>query len=247
MPSTEEDARRLVELANERGVHLRIIGGLAIKLHCPNAEHRSLVRVYGDLDCIGYRSQRVQISRVLEDLGYVPNRRFNALQGHRRLLYSHPSGGFDVDVFLDVFPMCHELNLVGRLEHDTYTVPLAELLLSKLQIVELNEKDVKDIYALVYDHDVGSGGDRETIDLGVILRLCANDWGWYKTVTINIAKVLGLADDYLEGKRKKTVMERLQRLTRAIEETPKSLAWKARAAIGERSRWYELPEEVQKE
>jgi len=247
MPSTEDDARRLVGLANERGVYLRIIGGLAVKLRCPSAEHRALVRVYGDLDCVGYRSQRVQIGRVLEDLGYVPNRRFNALQGHRRLLYSHPTGHYDVDVFLDVFPMCHQLNLVGRLEHDLYTVPLAELLLSKLQIVELNEKDVKDIYALVYDHDVVSGAERETIDLDVILRLCANDWGWYKTVTMNIAKVVCLADDYLEGERKGKVVERLQRLERAIVAAPKSLAWKARAAIGERARWYELPEEVQKE
>lgn len=246
MPGTEEEARRLVDVAREHGVHLRIIGGLAVKLHCPNAEHRALTRVYSDLDCVGYRSQRVEIGRVLESLGYEPDRRFNALQGHRRLLYSHPAQGIDLDVFLDVFPMCHALSFVGRLEHDTYTVPLAELLLSKLQVVQLNEKDVKDVYALVYDHELAESDDRETIDTRAILRICSDDWGWYRTVTGNIGKVLGIAGEYLEAEKKDIITSRLQALRQLIERAPKSTRWKARAIIGERQRWYEMPEEVQK-
>ncbi|MFQ6001868.1 MAG: hypothetical protein ACE5LG_09425, partial [Anaerolineae bacterium] len=151
MPAREEEARRVIDAARERGVYLRVIGGLAVKLHCPSATHRELSRTYGDLDCVGYRSQREEISRLLEDLGYEPNRRFNALQGHRRLLFENPELGFDVDVFLDVFPMCHELNFLHRLELDEYTVPVADLLLSKLQVVQLNEKDIKDTYALIED------------------------------------------------------------------------------------------------
>lgn len=247
MPTTEDEARRVIDAARERGVYLRVIGGLAVKLHCPSAEHRSVARTYGDLDCVGYRSQREQIGRVLEDIGYLPNRRFNALQGHRRLLYEHPEGQFDVDVFLDVFVMCHELNFVNRLHLDEYTVPLPELLLSKLQIIELNEKDVKDIYAILYDHELGQVSDREIIDTRYIAQICGDDWGWYKTVTTNLDKVIALADDYLEGERKERITTRLRRLAQIIAETPKSMKWKMRARIGERVRWYDLPEEVQKE
>jgi hypothetical protein len=244
----EDETKRLIDVARERGVHLRVIGGLAVKIHCPNAQHRALARAYGDLDLVGYRSQRSEIGRILEDLGYVPNRHFNALQGHRRLLFVHPDGTFDVDVFLDVFPMCHELNFVGRLERDVYTVPLPELLLSKLQVVQLNEKDVKDIYALAQDHEVAEDDDLEVLDTRFITRLCGNDWGWYKTVTMNLDKVLALADEYLEaGEVRDTITNRLRRLKEATETAPKSIKWKARAAIGERVRWYELPEDMEGE
>lgn len=244
MPAREEEARRVIDAARERGVHLRVIGGLAVKLHCPSATHRELSRTYGDLDCVGYRSQREDISRLLEDLGYEPNRRFNALQGHRRLLFANPQLGSDVDVFLDIFPMCHELNFLHRLELDEYTVPVADLLLSKLQVVQLNEKDIKDTYALIEDHEIGETDDREGINSQRIARLCGDDWGWYKTVTMNIEKVIALADDYLEGEEKELVTGRLRRLHQIIEEAPKSVKWKVRARVGERVRWYDLPEEV---
>jgi hypothetical protein len=244
MPAREEEARRVINAARERGVYLRVIGGLAVKLHCPSATHRELSRTYGDLDCVGYRSQREEISRLLEDLGYEPNRRFNALQGHRRLLFENPELGFDVDIFLDVFPMCHELNFLHRLELDEYTVPVADLLLSKLQVVQLNEKDIKDTYALIKDHEIGETDDREVINSRRIARLCGDDWGWYKTVTMNIEKVVALADDYLEGEEKELVTSRLQRLHQIIEEAPKSMKWRMRARIGEKIRWYDLPEEV---
>ena len=244
----EAEAKRVIDGARELGVHLRVIGGLAIKICCPSAQHRSMARTYGDLDLVGYRRQRAEIGRAIESLGYEPNQRFNALQGHRRLLFVHPDGTYDVDVFLDIFPMCHELNFVGRLEKDQYTVPLPDLLLSKLQVIQLNEKDVKDLYALVDDHELGTGDNPETIDVAFITKLCGTNWGWYKTVTMNIDKVVALADDYLaEDEDRDTIVGRLQRLREEIEVAPKSLKWKVRARVGERVRWYDLPEDMEGE
>ena len=246
MSTMEEEVRRVIDTAREQGVHLRVIGGLAYKMQSPSAEHRALARAYGDIDLVGYKSQRRKILQVLEDLAYVPNRSFNTLQGHRRLLFVHPDETFDVDVFLDVFPMCHTLNFVGRLEEDEYTIPLPELLLSKLQVVQLNEKDLKDIYALLEDHEVAESGAPEVVDVRVITRLCGNDWGWYKTVTMNIDKALALADEYLEADEARDLITgRLRGLKEAIEAAPKSFRWKARAAVGERVRWYELPEDME--
>lgn len=240
----EEEVRRVIDAARDKGIVLRVIGGTAVKLHCPSAAHRSMARIYGDIDMVGYRKQRTEVARLIEDLGYEPNRRFNALQGHRRLLFDNAALGYDLDVFLDVFVMCHELSLVGRLELEDYTVPIEELLLSKLQVVLLNEKDVKDSYALLFDHDIAEGEDLETIDPRFVARLCADDWGWYKTLSLNIEKLVALADEYLQGQEKAVCVERLNRLRQVIEDVPKTMKWKMRAKIGEKKRWYELPEDV---
>ena len=237
----EEEVRRVVDAARERGLHLRVIGGIAVKLHCPSAQHRSMARSYGDIDFVGYRSERTGVSRLMEDLGYEPNRRFNQLQGHRRLLFDNAELGYDADIFLDVFVMCHELNLVGRLEADEYTIPIEELLLSKLQVIQLNEKDIKDSFAMLCDHDIAEVDDWDTIDSRFIAKLCSDDWGWYKTLTMNIDKITDMADDFLEEKEKEVCIERLGGLRRIIEEVPKSMKWKMRARIGEKKQWYELP------
>jgi hypothetical protein len=246
MTITEEsETKRIIDAARERGVHLRVIGGMAFKIHCTTIQHRALARAYGDIDLVGYKKQRSEISQTLENLGLIPNRRFNALQGHRRLLYSSADGTFDIDVFLDIFPMCHQLSFINRLERDVYTVPLAELLLSKLQVVQLNEKDVKDICALLQEHETAVGDDAEIIDLRMVTQICRNDWGWYKTVTLNINKVLSLVDDYLEpGPTRDLVVNRLEKVQEALEKAPKTLKWKLRSIVGERVRWYELPEDM---
>jgi hypothetical protein len=240
----EEEVRRVVDAGRERGIQLRVIGGVAVKLHCPSAEHRSMARTYGDVDFIGYRRQRTEVSRLMEDLGYEPNRQFNILQGHRRMLFDHPDLGYDADVMLDVFVMCHELKFLGRLEVDEYTVPIEELLLSKMQVIELNEKDIKDSFAMLVDHDIAEVDDRDTIDSRFIAKLCSDDWGWYKTLTMNIDKITDLAPDFLDEREREVVVERLGRLRRIIEEAPKSMKWKMRARVGEKKRWYELPEDV---
>lgn len=241
----EAEVKRIIDAASDRGVQLRVIGGLAIKLHSPSAQHRSLSRTYGDIDLVGYKKQRQDISSTLEDLDYVPNIRFNSLHGFRRMLFVHPDEIYDIDVFLDVFPMCHELNFLGRLELDTYTIPLPDLVLSKLQVIQLNEKDVRDTLTVIYDHEVRESKDREVLDIGYITQICGNDWGWYKTITTNLDEVLRLSDEYLESdEMKKITQERLHQMRDAIESTPKSTKWKLRAKIGERVRWYELPEDM---
>jgi hypothetical protein len=244
MSSMEDEVRRVVDTGRERDVHLRVIGGVAVKLHCPSAEHRSMARTYGDVDFIGYQAERKEVARLMEDLGYQPNRRFNALQGHRRLLFDNPDLGYDADIFLDVFTMCHELSLLGRLERDVYTVPIEELLLSKLQVIELNEKDIKDSCAVLCDHEIEEVDSTEVIDPRFVADLCADDWGWYKTLTTNIDKVSDLCGGYLEPEQEKVVVERLGILRTAIEDAPKSMKWKMRARIGEKKRWYDLPEDV---
>jgi hypothetical protein len=241
------EARRVVDAARERGVTLRVLGGLAVKLHCPSAEHRGLARGYGDLDFCGRRQESGQVKQVFADLGYAGQQRFNALYGFKRLMFDDPGRNIHVDVFLDVFQMCHRLDLGERLARAPLTLPLADLLLTKLQVVQLNEKDVQDIYALLLDHPLAEDDDAEAINVGRVVEVCADDWGWYRTVSQTLASCRELAPRYLEGEALRLASDRLAELAERIAAAPKSLRWKLRARVGERVRWYELPEEPNRE
>jgi hypothetical protein len=238
----ESEARNLVDRSQLSGILLRLIGALGIRLHSQTARTPSFGRVLTDIDFIGYSKQRRQIEQFLRDVEYAPNEQFNHVHGYRRLIFYNVKHDFQVDVFLDVFEMCHRLDFRGRLEVDSPTVPLSELLASKLQIVQLNEKDVKDMLAILLDHELASDdSDRERINAKHIAQICASEWGIYKTFTINLAKVNGHAPNYLQD-NSDLVRDRIKRLTDMIEGEPKTLAWKMRARIGERKQWYQLPD-----
>jgi predicted regulator of Ras-like GTPase activity (Roadblock/LC7/MglB family) len=235
--------RELVETAAKKAVLLRLLGGSGVKAICPSAADITLPPESLDLDLAAYGRQRRLLDQVVESLGYESFQRFNALHGHRRLKYSKPDEGLNLDVFVDTFHMCHQLRFEGRLEKGELTLPTADLLLSKLQIVQMDEKDLRDIYALLCDHALGSRGDIAEVDADYIASICSDDWGWYKTVTTNLEKSMELAGDFLPEPYQETYLSRAQRLRSIIEAAPKSLRWQARARIGEAMRWYDLPEE----
>jgi hypothetical protein len=163
----------------------------------------------------------------------------------RRGLYDHSVKGIHVDVFFDRLEFCHQIPLDGRLERDRPTVPLAELLLSKLQIVKINEKDVVDLILLLLDHELGDG-DEGVIDVGRVAGLCAADWGLWRTTTLNLEKVSTLALSYpqLDSSRRERVIGQVAALAARLAAEPKSFAWRARARIGERIKWWTDVDEV---
>ena len=195
-----------------------------------------------DIDVVGRRKETSKINQLFRDLGYKPRERFNAFQV-TRLIFNDLSNARRVDVFLDVFEMCHKFDFKKRMDLEPSTLPLADLLSTKLQIVEINEKDMKDILAMLLDHDLSSEDGSGKINGDYIAKLCADDWGIYKTFTMNLAKVPDYAEKVgIDEDQKKLASERATRLMAIIEEAPKSMGWKMRAAVGERKRWYELPE-----
>ena len=242
----QDEARRIVDAATRAGLTLRLLGGLAIRLHSPSATHRSLERSYPDLDFALANKRGDRAEKLMPELGYEPNKNFNLLNGSTRLLFYDVANQRQVDVFVGSFHMCHRIPIADRITLEPLTLPLAELFLTKMQIVHMNEKDVRDLCALLIDHPCGDG-DVEMINLPYIARLCADDWGLWKTVSLSSQRVRDFCDAYdLDAKDKLTIIERLGVLRTALEDTPKSLRWKARARIGERVQWYELPEEVQR-
>jgi predicted regulator of Ras-like GTPase activity (Roadblock/LC7/MglB family) len=236
-------AHELIGSASRRGICLRLLGGMAVKATCGSAASISLPPEGLDLDLAAYGKDRKQLELVMEELGYDPQRRFNALHGHRRLKYFNEEQGIGLDVFVDTFHMCHRLPFSGRLELSEFTLPMADLLLSKLQIVQMGENDLRDIYAILVDHELGHPGDVDSVEASYIGSICSDDWGWYKTVTLNLTKSIELIDDFLADEEREVYVPRARQLMQVIEAVPKSLRWQARARIGEARRWYDLPEE----
>ncbi len=240
-----EEARRIAGEAEKKNVPLRLLGGVAIKLRAPEGLDPAFEREYADLDWIAPKGKSAEVQRFFESLGYVPQTRFNAIYGRERLLYFDEEHDRQVDVLVGTFKMSHEIPLGKRLSLEPLTIPLAELLLTKLQIIELNEKDVRDALAILHDHPVDES-DGDAINAAHVAKLCASDWGLWRTFTANLEALRGHLDRYdLPAESKERISERIGLLLERIEGEPKSFGWKMRAKIGDRKRWYELPEEVE--
>jgi hypothetical protein len=236
----KEEAARIIEAAQSEGVLLRLLGGLAIYLQCPSTHtDERLIRSYGDMDFVTLGKWSAKTKTLFAKLGYTGNKTFNALHGHQRLLFFDEKHERHIDIFIDRMQMCHNLDFRSRLLIANSTISLSDLLITKLQIVEINEKDIKDTIALFVDHEVSSS--EQDISASYIASLTSNDWGLYKTLTLNLNKLRAFA---VQDNFPAFVTERVDTLTTAIESSPKSMGWKARSMVGERVRWYELPEEA---
>ncbi|WP_376796326.1 hypothetical protein [Thermogemmatispora sp.] len=242
------EAQRLVAALQAQGLVARLLGGLAVRLRCPSARQQALRRSYADLDFVSPRKQARLLRAALEANGYSADRRFNALHGERRLLFYDEKRQRQVDIFLGVFEMCHKLVLEPRLHLHPLTLSPADLLLTKLQIVELNAKDIQDLLALLLDFppQTAALAPGEQLDMPRVIEVCAHDWGWYTTVSDNLQRLLTEAGQRLAPAEATLVKERVTLMGHLLAEAPKSSAWKLRALVGRRLQWYELPEEVRR-
>jgi hypothetical protein len=236
----------LVAAAAARSIEVRLLGGVAIWLRASPAARAALGRSYPDIDLVGHKKQARGLRAVLEEQGLQPERVFNATHGARRLLYHGPGDGdWHVDVFLDSFEMSHTLDLGARLETEDRTLPAAELLLTKLQIAEVNRKDLSDVAMLLWDHQPGPADGPGRLNLDRIARLTAADWGLHTTVTDNLAAAEALLPDLVAaGPQRDTIAGRLAAVAAAVQHAPKTAAWRLRAKVGRRVRWYQTPEEI---
>jgi hypothetical protein len=245
-PTALDEAVRICETAAGEGITVRLAGGLAIQYLTPEFPPRGGDRQ--DLDLATLSSDRRQLTRFLAGRGYAGDKNFNALYGHKQLYFQSAETGRSLDVLVDRLHMCHTVEFKDRLRRMPVTLDVSDLLLTKLQIVELNEKDAQDVLYLCSAYPVAGGDEPGTIGLDRIRPLVGNDWGWWRTVTLNLDRITTLADG--DGRKlvpaggKHHAIEQLGVLSEAVQTAPKSLRWKARAKVGERVRWYETPQET---
>jgi hypothetical protein len=235
------EAERITAAVRALKLPLKLVGGAAVNLHSRSAREAPLKRKYGDLDFVAASKQRQAAEKLFESLGYQGDRRFNTLNGHQRLLYLDPVNGRQIDVFIDRMRMCHVIELADRLGGDDPCLTPADLLLSKLQVFEVNKKDLVDSIALLLDHPIADHDD-DAINGTYLAALLSQDWGLYRTMQMNTAKIRETANELAVAAD--TVNQRLDELWARTEAHPKSLKWRLRARVGDRMTWYELPEEV---
>jgi hypothetical protein len=245
-PAIVDEALRILAESERRGLTLRAFGGIAYYLHSQNLHlfaelGREPVQ---DVDLIGLAQQRNDYKRMFEDLDYeIDWDRLVSAEG-RRFLFQHVGEPpIEVDLFIDRLDMCHRIELRERLAVQGPTLPLADLLLHKLQIVDLNRKDVVDVIVLLSEHDL-DGESAETVDTEYIASLLADDWGFYYTVTQNLGRLKDfVASAPIAEALRSSVESKLDRLAGEIEAAPKNRRWKLRARIGPKKKWYQQVEE----
>jgi hypothetical protein len=240
------EALAIIRGASERGIPVRLVGGLAVRVLCPDFPPR--VREAQDVDFASVSRATQALTAFLGERGYVPDKTFNALYGRKQLYFAHGASGRALDVIVDRLEMSHTLEFKERIERLPYTLDPVDILLSKLQIFELNDKDAQDVVYLLSAYTVDDSDEVGTIDLRVFRQVVGEDWGWWRTVTMNLDRIAEL----LGAERARLVptaaaldpMEGLKVLQQAAEEAPKSRRWKMRARLGDRKRWYQIAEET---
>lgn len=242
-----EEAERIMHAARSESVLLRLVGAVAFRMHCPKFAYMQdlLGRALTDIDFASYSNQSSRISRLFAILGYQEDTWVSRLFGAKRLLFHDHQNKRHCDLFLDKMEFCHDIVFRNRLEADEPTVPLAELLLEKMQIVKLTEKDIIDMMMLLREHQIGDS-DEETINATRIAYLCANDWGLWKTVTANLERVeaVSLGRQELSPEDKTDLGSKIRNLLTRIHAEPKTARWRLRARIGEKVKWYRDVEEL---
>ncbi len=256
------EAVGLVRGATGNGLPLRLLGGLGVRVLCPGFPPR--LRPGQDMDLACTSKGRREVAAYLEASGCTPDRRFNNLNGDQQMYFTAPSGR-PVDVMVDRLVMCHTLDLRPSFRNSSLTLDPADLLLSKLQIVELNAKDLHDIAHLLSGVPVSAGGkgsgaggkgssaggmaggNGAVIDANRFGEVLAGDWGWWRTSTGNLSMLPKLLADNPALPPRGARFDPLAQAARLLEianDVPKTLKWKTRARVGDRVKWYELPEEV---
>ncbi|HKM51163.1 MAG TPA: hypothetical protein VJZ75_08295 [Candidatus Bathyarchaeia archaeon] len=252
-PSSDErfvaEAIDIVQRMKSTNIPLRIMAGCAVRIHC--GEHVQLHQVkmqrnIRDIDLVTLRKYKKQLEAPLAAIGYSPQLvKFES----DRDIYENKATGTTLDIFYNRLNMCHSIDFVDRMEIDFPTVSLADLVLQKLQIIEINERDAKDVIVLFLEHKVGES-DRETINGKYIAKLLSDDWGFYYTVTENIKKNNNLAlkysEDMLSPQELRLFQTRTGQLLSMIDTEPKSFKWKMRQKIGTKTRWYSEVEEKER-
>ncbi len=240
-----EEGQGLCADAEQHGVQVRLMGGVGIRLLLGERFPSRYERPYRDLDIIIRRKQRRDVEALLSARGWEPAGAFNALGGGRRLLFEDPASDAQIDVFVESFEMCHTLPFAESLGHPGPTLPATDLLMSKLQIIELNPKDRGDCYALLEGCEIADGNHR-AIEPRRVAGLTAEDWGLHHTFELNLERLQRALDSAADADVER-ISGAIAQLSEVIEQAPKSRAWKLRARIGERKRWYEEPEEVDRQ
>jgi len=239
----------LMEKATEFNVTMRVIGSIAFRIKAPEYKHIQYKnqRYLTDVDFVTYSKHITRVQDLFFDLGWTENQNVLRLFGDKRRIFYHPEEDIHSDIFIDKLRFCHPINFKKRLELDYPTISLIDLLLEKLQIVEINKKDLVDIMLLIRKYPISHQPQKDALNIEHLAKICSRNWGWWKTATTNLDKVLQFSENYLEKSDVDIVKERINTIIDTIQNRRKTISWQLRSMIGEKMKWYNEVEEVQRD
>jgi hypothetical protein len=246
---------KIVELAKTEGMILRLTGGIAIfnllenkpelkQLLMDRRKAGSSNATFADLDFVGYSKQTKLMNKLfLDELQFQKDKIINSLFGDRRRIYYHPQGTYHVDILLDILEFNHDIDIRGRLEAEYPNLNKGDLLLTKLQIHFVNEKDLLDIIALC-----GMNPSLSEADIQRVVELLSDDWGFYYDAINNLKLASESASKLMSEPsmipQLKVSSERIPAIIAAIEQAPKTKKWQKRAKQGSAKTWWREIEDV---
>lgn len=239
------EAIRISEKAEEQGILLRLLGALAFRMHCPKYAHllEEMDREISDIDYVGSSDQRKFYKSFMQEMGYEIDRdMLVALEGDR-FGFKNPESGLCIDIFVNKLNFCHTIWLKDRLNLEKPTIPLADMLMEKMQIVALEPKDVKDTLVLLLEHDLAfpeATDKSDKIDVGYLCKVLSDDWGFYYTFTKNLQKCKNFLPEFtaLNAEQQKEIHDKIDAVLSTIENAPKTFKWRMRSMIGTKKKWY---------
>jgi hypothetical protein len=240
--SLKEMALKIIDASEKKGIPIRLLGGMAIYLTSPCTKAPPFSREIEDLDFVVPKKKAYPLEKLLPTMGFEADHEFNSIHGEYRLLFYSEMG--DLDFFVGDFAQCHSMGLEKYINTTRLTIPLAHLLLTKLQVVQINTKDILDILAVLHDHEVVADGDpNDVISLAALNAILADDWGWYTTCMDSFDKVQKFVVENIKDPDQKLLNEKIEAIRSSAANAKKSLKWTVRSKVGRKVQWYELPEE----
>jgi hypothetical protein len=239
-----EEGKRIAEAAQQQGIIMRVMGPLALHYYFPDQIdlyaklERLGDRYFTDIDFASYGKGRKGMVKFMASVGYESDMQTMAMTGQTRQIYFGGAVPM-IDVFFDKLDYCHEVNYDGRLEFDRWSVSLADILLQKLQIWEINDKDLKDIEYLFTVADFGEDEEKK-VNVGYVARRLADDWGFWYTATTNLDRVKDHVGDVdvLSDEQKAKIRQVADQVRARIDQEPKTRKWEKRAKKGASKIWY---------
>ncbi len=239
--SMMQEAQRVVEAAKEKSIDMRVAGSVGVHMHCPKSRDWMVLPTLPVIELVGRQEQGESLVALLAHLGYESRMRLFEMRGVRHFIIHKGKSDLVLHVFLNAYEVFHRVEFLEVLTREAVTLPPTHLLLSSLQVVDASEMFLREVGALLSEHDLGVGSQPETLDASHVSEVCAEDWGWFRTATTNLDMLMQVLPFWKDLPDRDKLRDRIGRLRKAIEGAPKSMRWQMRARVGETVRWYQTP------
>jgi len=236
-----EEGQRLIEEAKGKAIEIRLAGSVGVHMHCPRSRPWMVMPTVPVIELVGQQEQGEALVALLAHLGYEPRMRLFEMRGIRHFVIHKAKSDLVLHVFLNAYEVFHRFEFLEVLAREPLTLPPTQLLLCSLQVVDANEMVLREVGALLSEHDLGVGSQHEIIDASRVSDVCAEDWGWFRTATSNLDTLTQVLPFWKDVPERERLRDRIGRLRKSIEGAPKSMRWQMRARVGESVRWYQTP------